>query len=147
MYMTGGKIYSHWIKFLGVKTVSVRPCCCCYCFCLFRATPEAYEISQAKGQIRAASATYTSATATPDPYPLSEARDQTCILMNTSPVFNPSCHKGYSFGVLSPGHWKLLSKPKDHNWILQDNRSSQTNVTSLVHCNRLKQRYMPELRK
>ena len=27
---------------------------------------------------------YTTASATPDPYPLSEARDQTCVLMDTS---------------------------------------------------------------
>ena len=36
-------------------------------FCLFRATPEAYGGSQAKGQIQATVSTYTAAAAMPDP--------------------------------------------------------------------------------
>ena len=36
-------------------------------FLLFRATPVAYGSSQAKGQIGASSATYTTATAMPEP--------------------------------------------------------------------------------
>ena len=64
-------------------------------FDLFRATPEAYGGSQARGPIR----TYTTAIATPDPYttahgtwilnPLGKARDWTCILMDTSHIRFP----------------------------------------------------------
>ena len=32
----------------------------------------------------------------PDPYPLSEARNQTCILIDTSWVYNPLSHNGNS---------------------------------------------------
>ena len=74
-----------------------------YLFIYFvRATPAAYGSSQARGQIGVAAAHYTTATATWDPscvcdlyhssqqykiiYPLSEARDQTRILMDTSKI-------------------------------------------------------------
>jgi len=74
--------------------------CFCFCFLLFRPSPAAYGSSQARGQIRATAPAYTTATATWDPScicdlhhgsqqrwilnPLSEARDRTCILMDTS---------------------------------------------------------------
>ena len=70
-----------------------------YLFCLFRATPAACGGSQVRGRT---GATATTATATPDLScvydlhhsswqhrilnPLSKARDQTCILMDTSQV-------------------------------------------------------------
>ena len=66
------------------------------------AAPVAYGSSQARGRIRAAAGAYTTATATPDPRyicdlryslqqcwilnPLSEARDQTQVLMDASHV-------------------------------------------------------------
>ena len=78
---------------------------------LFRATPAAYEGSQARGKIGGA-ATAT-ATTIRDPSlvcdlhhssrkwqilkPLSKARDQTHILMDTSRVCNPPSHNGNSF--------------------------------------------------
>ena len=67
-------------------------------FSLFTATSVVYGISQARGHIGPASATDVTAMATPDPShvselchslwqcilnPLSEARDQTCILTET----------------------------------------------------------------
>ena len=73
-----------------------------FVFLIFRAAPTAYGTSQARGPIRATAAGLTTATATPDPShvfdlhhsswqhwilnPLSEARDQTYILMDTSQV-------------------------------------------------------------
>ena len=80
-----------------------------HCF-LFRAEPVAYGSSQPMGQIRLAAAVYTTATAMLDPShicdpgcglqqhqilsSLSEARDRTCILMDTSHVLNPLSHNG-----------------------------------------------------
>ena len=57
-----------------------------FCFCLFRATPTAYGSSQARGQTGAAASVYTTATAMPDLDPLSKARDQTRVLMDTSQI-------------------------------------------------------------
>ena len=75
--------------------------CVCVCF-LFRVTPTAYGGSQARGLVGATTASNTTATATPDPSrtcdlhhsswqrwilnPLSEARDQTCELMDASQI-------------------------------------------------------------
>ena len=58
-------------------------------FFLSRAAPAAYRGSQAREQLQLPA--YTTAMATPDPQlrilnPLSGARDQTCILMDTSQV-------------------------------------------------------------
>ena len=69
-------------------------------FFFLRATPEAYGGSQARGQIGAVATSLATATAVPDPScicdlhqssqkrwilnPLSEARDRTCVLMDTS---------------------------------------------------------------
>ena len=58
-------------------------------FCIFRAAPSApfaHGGSQDRGPIRAVPASLTTATAMPDPYPLSKARDQTYILMDASQV-------------------------------------------------------------
>lgn len=70
-----------------------------YFVCFFRATPVSFGNSQARGQTGAAAEAYITATAKPDlscichpqqfmatldPYPLSEARNQTPILMDTS---------------------------------------------------------------
>ena len=75
---------------------------------LFRAAPAACRSSQARGSIRAAAASVHHShrharselhlQPTPQPqqcwilHPLSEARDQTHILMDTSPVHNPLSH-------------------------------------------------------
>ena len=80
-------------------------------FCLFGATPAEYGTSQARGQIGAAAASphHSRSNARSKPClrptpqltatvgPLSEARDQTCILMDTSWVLNPLSHNGNSF--------------------------------------------------
>ena len=71
-------------------------------FLLFRSKPTSYGSSQTRGQIRTASASYTTATATQDPSyvcnlhhslrqhqivnPLSKARDRTLIPMDASQV-------------------------------------------------------------
>ena len=83
-------------------------------FCLFRAQPAAYGRSKAKGQIRAAaaslqpqqyqirvaSATYITACSDSGSFnPLSKARDQTCILLDTSYILNPLSHNGNSQGI------------------------------------------------
>ena len=82
-------------------------------FGLFRAARTAYGSSQASGPIGgAATQADTTATATPDLScvcdlhhssrrhwilnSLSEARNQTCILMDTSWIFNPLSHSGNS---------------------------------------------------
>ena len=81
-------------------------------FFFFRAIPAVYGSSWAKGRIRAAAAGLARAIATRDPSltydlhyslqqwqllnPLSEARDQTCILMNTSRFCNLLSHNGNS---------------------------------------------------
>ena len=99
-------------------THEVHPLSLCgVCVCVFRTTPSAYGGSQARSQIRA------TATATPDPSricdlhhssqqcwilnPWSKARDQTCILMDTSRV-------GYhwaTMGSFCPLSWKCYSFP------------------------------------
>ena len=48
-------------------------------------------------QLLATSATYTQLTATPDPYPLKEARYRICILMDGSQVLNPLSHNRNSW--------------------------------------------------
>ena len=72
-----------------------------YYYFLFMTTPGAYGSSQAMGQIGAAAATYTTVTATSDlshicacPLwqcqilnPLSEAKDRTCVFMETMSGF------------------------------------------------------------
>ena len=79
-----------------------------FLFFIFRATPVAYGSSQARGQIGTAPWAYTTTTATRDPSriwelchslwqcqilnPLSEARDPTRILMDTSWIPNPWNH-------------------------------------------------------
>ena len=112
----------------------VLPCCCMYqyvtsfygwitfgCmdtplfffFGLFRAIPEAYGNSQARGRIEAVAPGYTTAIATPDlshifnlhhsspqcwmPNPLSEARDQTWVLMGASQIHF---------------HWAMMGTPR-----------------------------------
>ena len=47
-------------------------------------------------QIQATCSNYTAVWATPDPYPLSEAQDQTHILMDVSWICNPLNHNGNS---------------------------------------------------
>ena len=98
---------------LGSKFSSFTHCLGDYGFyfvfvfvCLFRAAPVAYRGSQAMSRIRTVASSphhsHTTATATPDlshvcdPHhssrqhwklnPLSEARDQTCVLMDTSQI-------------------------------------------------------------
>ena len=84
---------------------------------LFRATPTACGGSQARGQIGPTAASLYTATAKWDPShnhdlyqsswqhwilnPLSEARDQTRVLMDTSQVLNPLSRDGNSQGSLS----------------------------------------------
>ena len=54
------------------------------CFCLFRAAPTAYGSSQARGEMRATAAgLHHSSWQCRILSPLSEARDRTCILMDT----------------------------------------------------------------
>ena len=68
-------------------------------FFFFFPLPVAYGNSQARGQIRATAEAYTTAMATLDHYPLSEAR----IVLASSQrhqVLNPLSHKGNS--VFSP---------------------------------------------
>ena len=85
-------------------------------FFLFMAAPEAYGSSQTRGWIGAAVAGCTTATATLDPScicnlyrslwqlqilnPLSKARGQTHILMDTRWVFNPLSQSGNSYFVV-----------------------------------------------
>ena len=71
-----------------------------FVFCLLGAPLMTYGGSQARGTIRAVTATATATwnpsqphlrpipqlTATPDPYPLSKARDRTHVLMDASQV-------------------------------------------------------------
>ena len=81
-------------------------------FFLFRASPTAYESSQARGQMGATAAGLRRSQrnlgselhlqptpqlmGTLDAQPTSEARDRTCVLMDTSQVCSPLSHKGNS---------------------------------------------------
>ena len=93
-------VYTHWCIheciYMGVCFFGFG-----FFFLLFRATPAAYGDSEARGRIGAVAAGYATTTP-PDPShlcdlhhsswqcralnPLSEARDQTCVLMDASPV-------------------------------------------------------------
>ena len=80
-------------------------CCCCY---LFRATPTAYGISEARDWIRAAAAslchnhsnaraklsvTYSEAVSSAGSFnPLSKAKDWTCIIVDASWILNLLSH-------------------------------------------------------
>ena len=88
---------------------------CCFFFLPFRARPEAYRSSQAKGRIGAAAASLHMATLDPSHIcdqccslqqcwilnPLNKARDQTHIFMDTSQVLNPLSHNGNSLSHCS----------------------------------------------
>ena len=83
-----------------------------FVFCLFRSVPAACGSSQARGwigaiaaslhhshsnaRIQAVSLTYTTAHSNTILNPLSEARDQTCVLMVTSRILNVLSHNGNS---------------------------------------------------
>ena len=72
-------------------------------FFLFRAAPATYGSSQARDRIGAAAASLHHSHTGSKPYlrptpqlTLSETREQTCILMDTSQVLNPLSHNGNS---------------------------------------------------
>ena len=91
-------------KVISVQIVFGFSVCMCVCLfvCLFRAAPAACGGSQARGGIRAKLLAYTTAIAMPDPSricdlhhslrqlqilnPVSEARDQAFVLMDTSQI-------------------------------------------------------------
>ena len=97
-------------------------------FCLFRATPTAYEGSQARRPIGAVAAGLHYGHSKPDPShichlhlssqqqwilnPLRKARDQTCILIDASQICFPSSHNGSSQQPLLKSQYPLYS----HNW-------------------------------
>ena len=57
------------------------------------------------------SATYTTAHGNTESFnPLSKARDQTCILMDTSGILKRLSHKGNSYSLLSPYHFSLSNR-------------------------------------
>ena len=68
-----------------------------FIYLLYRAAPVTYESSQVRNLNRS-----SSCRPMPQPQPhgilnsLSEARDQTCILMDTSHIHNPLSHNGNS---------------------------------------------------
>ena len=67
-----------------------------------RATPGTYRNSQARGQSEVQLPTYAMATATTESFnPLSEARDQTHILMDTSGILNLLSQSGNSLNSFS----------------------------------------------
>ena len=74
------------------------------CFCLFvcfRAAPEAYESSQARGPIGAVAAgLHHSSQPHLMPKPLSGARDRTCILMDTGWICVLHHHGNAPFGFV-----------------------------------------------
>ena len=98
----------------------------CLFFCLFRATPEAYGSSWARGQIVAVAASLHHSHTMPDQNcmcdlhcslwqwgilnPLGKARDLTCILMGASWILNLLSHNGnslvscFTFPFLPPSH-------------------------------------------
>ena len=94
----------------------VRLCMCfVYLFVslLFRATPTAYmEIPKLGVELELQLPTYTTATAMPIPNPLSKARDQTCILMDTSRIRFCCAMTGTplpcSFKLLHRFYWVLF---------------------------------------
>ena len=103
-------------------------------FGLFRATSVAYGSSQARGRIRAAAAglhhSHSNAGSEPDlqltaplmatwdPYPLIEARDWTCILMDTSWVHY---------------HWATRGAPTLRSFKVGRNMVKSTVIHPLIH--------------
>ena len=105
----------------------------CLFFCLFRATPEAYGSSWARGQIVAVAASLHHSHTMPDQNcmcdlhcslwqwgilnPLGKARDLTCILMGASWILNLLSHNGnslvscFTFPFLPPSHPVWLYSP------------------------------------
>ena len=87
----------YWILiFIDTARKSNFFVCFLFCFGLFfRATPAAYGSSQARDWIRAAAAgLHHSSWQRQIHKPLNEARNPTCILMNTSRVLNLLSHSG-----------------------------------------------------
>ena len=96
---------------------------------IIRAVPAAYGSSWVRGGIGAAAPAYTIATATWDPScicdlhhsswhcqilnPLSEARDGTLILKDTSQVLNPLSHSRNSWNITGKWYlWNVYSVPR-----------------------------------
>ena len=108
-----------------------------FCFLLFRVAPTAYGSFQTRGQMQLPA--YATAAVKPYPScicnlhhssqqcqipePLSEARDQTCILMDTSGIHFCCTTMGtpysysykYSFSLLVQFHTECDSPPFSHN--------------------------------
>ena len=98
------RVYDHIPSALRLQSCLQTESLLLFIFCFFRATPEAYGGSQVRGRIGAAAAGLRQShsnlgsephlrptpqlTATPDPWPLSEARYWTHILMDPSWVCN-----------------------------------------------------------
>ena len=88
-----------------ITEITYVGCIFFFSFLSFKAEPSAYGRFQARGQIGAVAASLCHShssrsepllqptpqlTVMPDPYPLSEARDRTCILMVPGPGIEPT---------------------------------------------------------
>ena len=104
------KLIQVWPFFLSV----------CLSACLFRATPVAYGSCHAKGQIRAAAAGLHHSRSNTGSLlnPVSEARDQICVLMDTSWVCLPLSQEGNSLTFLNilGGHSTAVEEHKTYQW-------------------------------
>ena len=108
-------------------------------FCLFRATPKAYGSYQARVGIGAAAVSLCyicdlrcSSHQHQILNPLSKARDQTHIVLDTSQILNPPSHSGNSFFFF----W-LPYKPGHHNArSLTCCAQDQTYIPGLQRCHR-----------
>ena len=142
------------MKSAQVASLALFCCCCCY----FRAIPEAYGGSQARGWMGAVDAgLYHSHSnegsqphlrpkpqlmVTPDCWPTERPRNWTCIFMDPSWVHWPLSHKGssqyilYVYSLMVGSHqnrrkWELRKSLAEPCWSLREKKINNTDVSSL----------------
>ena len=119
---------------------------------LFRPAPTHVEVPRLGAESELQLWAYATATTMPDPShicylnhssqkhrtlnPLSEARDQTCILIDTSQILNPLSHNGNSHTLIWISLFLSLHSPSQNSSVIVGScRISSDNILSFIYLN------------